>query len=73
METITLSPQWHNNGLFIAIGGKLRGHAFHIVNNTPGRHYSKTHGGYLVPSETEAEIGRKLADVSPIRAIRARV
>ena len=30
---------------------------------------SNADGGYLVPSETEAEIGRKLADVSPIRAI----
>ncbi|MFO1123604.1 MAG: phage major capsid protein [Hyphomicrobiales bacterium] len=30
---------------------------------------SSADGGYLVPSETEAEIGRKLADASPIRAI----
>jgi HK97 family phage major capsid protein len=30
---------------------------------------SNPDGGYLVPSETEAEIGRKLAAVSPIRAI----
>ena len=30
---------------------------------------SDADGGYLVPSETEAEIGRKLADISPIRAI----
>lgn len=26
-------------------------------------------GGYLVPEETEAEIGRRLAEISPIRAI----
>ena len=30
---------------------------------------SNPDGGYLVPSETEAEIGRKLAAASPIRAI----
>ena len=30
---------------------------------------SNPDGGYLVPSETEAEIGRRLAAVSPIRAI----
>lgn len=28
-------------------------------------------GGYLVPDETEREIGRRLADISPIRAIAA--
>lgn len=68
METITLSPQWHNKGLFIAIGGKLRGHAFHIVNNTPGRHYSKTHGGYLVPFSTDGllQLKAKLAEYEPV-------
>lgn len=30
---------------------------------------SNPDGGYLVPDETETEIGRRLADVSPIRAI----
>ncbi len=30
---------------------------------------SNTDGGYLVPSETETEIGRVLAEASPIRAI----
>ncbi|MFM8913903.1 MAG: hypothetical protein ACKOE6_13455, partial [Flammeovirgaceae bacterium] len=49
METITLYPQWHDDRLFVAIGGKLRGQAFNIINNTPGRQYSRTHGGYLVP------------------------
>ncbi len=29
-------------------------------------------GGYLVPTETETEIGKRLADLSPIRALRHR-
>lgn len=54
MESITLSPLWHNNQLIVAISGKLRAHAFNVVNSTPGRSYSKTHGCYYIIYNSDA-------------------
>jgi site-specific recombinase XerD len=54
MESILLSPLWHNNALCIAVGGRLKGGAFAVVNNTAGRQYSKTQGCYYVPYSPEA-------------------
>ena len=56
MEIITLSPLWHNNQLCIAIGGRLRGDAFNVVNITSGRKYSKTHQCYYIPFTREVLI-----------------
>jgi site-specific recombinase XerD len=63
-EIITLSPQWHDETLCIRIHGKLRGRAFQVVNNTPARAYSKTHGCYLVPFSKELllELKRQLSE-----------
>jgi site-specific recombinase XerD len=53
MKSLQLEPLWHDDHLFIAIRGWMEKPVFHVVNNFPGRLYSKTHQCYYVPYEDE--------------------
>jgi site-specific recombinase XerD len=46
---ISLVPFYHKHQLWIGISGKLKGEAFKLIDNFPGREYSFKHHCYYVP------------------------
>jgi integrase/recombinase XerD len=51
---IQLKAIWHRDVLCIAFYGRLAGDAFRIVNNLPGRAYSRTQGCYYITHSVRA-------------------